>query len=157
MRRGTWSAPVQVLRASSGQDRGAQAREAAAAGQAALIEPEREFIICALDLVSGLAEGLGAGLEALVGRSLLRPLLVQCCQDPSADVRQSAFALVGDLSKACQPHLAPIAGDLIALGVASLQPAMIRQVCAASRRLRCTTISVQLPAWRRKRRWCLRS
>ena len=59
---------------------------------------------------------------------MLRPLLVQCCQDPSADVRQSAFALVGDLSKACQPHLAPIAGDLIALGVASLQPAMIRQV-----------------------------
>ena len=125
------------LRSDIGQGRGAQAREAAAAGQAALIEPEREFIICALDLVSGLAEGLGAGLEALVGRSMLRPLLVQCCQDPSADVRQSAFALVGDLSKACQPHLAPIAGDLIALGVASLQPAMIRQVRAAGRHHRC--------------------
>jgi len=58
-----------------------------AAGQAAPFEPEREFIICALDLVSGLAEGLGPGMEALVARSLLRPLLLQCCQARAAQPR----------------------------------------------------------------------
>ncbi len=56
------------------------ARGAAANGQAPQIEPEREFIICSLDLISGLAEGLGPAIEALVARSNLRNMLVQCCQ-----------------------------------------------------------------------------
>jgi len=50
-----------------------------------------------------------------------------CLQDESPDVRQSAFALVGDLAKLCAPHLAPVAGDLIRLGMAQLEPAAIRQ------------------------------
>lgn len=28
-------------------------------------------------------------------------------QDPDADIRQSGFALVGDLAKACAPHIKP--------------------------------------------------
>ncbi|CAL8464616.1 g4151 [Coccomyxa elongata] len=103
------------------------ARGAAANGQAPQIEPEREFIICSLDLISGLAEGLGPAIEALVARSNLRNMLVQCCQDVSADVRQSAFALVGDLAKVAASHFAPSIGDLLALGIANLQPAMLRQ------------------------------
>jgi len=73
---------------------------------------------------------LHAGLPAAPPQRLqtLNPTAsVRAAQDPSADVRQSAFALVGDLSKVCHAHLAPIAGDLVALGTASLQPAMIRQ------------------------------
>ena len=57
-----------------------RARDAVAAGQAPPLEPEREFIICSLDLISGLAEGLGPGLERLVSSSQLRPILLQCCQ-----------------------------------------------------------------------------
>ncbi len=57
-----------------------QARSAAANGQASAIEPEREFIICSLDLISGLAEGMGPAMEALVAHSTLRNMLVQCCQ-----------------------------------------------------------------------------
>jgi len=75
------------------------------------------------------AEGLlhaGPGSAALAPADP-QPYHVHAAQDPSADVRQSAFALVGDLSKVCHAHLAPIAGDLVALGTASLQPAMIRQ------------------------------
>ena len=30
---------------------------------------DREFIVCSLDLLSGLAEGLGAGIESLVSSS----------------------------------------------------------------------------------------
>lgn len=34
-----------------------------------------------------------------VSRSDLRDLLLQCCADEAADVRQSALALLGDLAK----------------------------------------------------------
>jgi hypothetical protein len=47
-------------------------------------------------------------------------------QDVSPDVRQSAFALVGDLARVAAPHLGPAVPDLLALGVANLQPAMLR-------------------------------
>lgn len=57
-----------------------QARGVVANGQAPPIESEREFIICSLDLISGLAEGLGPAIEALVARSNLRNMLLQCCQ-----------------------------------------------------------------------------
>lgn len=56
------------------------ARGAVANGQLPQIEPEREFIICSLDLISGLAEGMGRGIESFVGASNLRQMLVQCCQ-----------------------------------------------------------------------------
>ncbi|OAY80367.1 Transportin-1, partial [Ananas comosus] len=60
---------------------------------------EKEFIVCSLDLLSGLAEGLGSGIESLVAQSNLRDLLLQCCMDDAADIRQSALALLGDLAK----------------------------------------------------------
>ena len=49
-------------------------------GQHPPIEPEKEFVICSLDLISGLAESLGPAMEALVDRSNLRAILIQCCQ-----------------------------------------------------------------------------
>ncbi|CAN6438973.1 unnamed protein product [Victoria cruziana] len=71
------------------------------------VQYDKEFIVCSLDLLSGLVEGLGSGVESLVAQSNLRDLLLQCCADVAADVRQSAFALLGDLSKVCPAHLHP--------------------------------------------------
>ena len=34
-----------------------------------------------------------------VSQSILRDLLLQCCLDDSPDVKQSAFALLGDLAR----------------------------------------------------------
>lgn len=68
-----------------------------------------------------MAEGLGSSIESLVGQSHLRELLPQCCQDPSADVRQSAFALVGDLSRVCAPHLQPVLKQLLALAIQNME------------------------------------
>ena len=48
-------------------------------------------------------------------------------QDDSPDVRQSAFALAGDLAKVCKTHLTPVSGNIFRLGIAQLQPAAIRQ------------------------------
>ncbi|KAL0043428.1 hypothetical protein WJX79_004487 [Trebouxia sp. C0005] len=94
---------------------------AAAAGQPIEAEPEREFIICSLDVIAGMAEGLGSSIESLVGQSHLRELLLQCCQDPFPDVRQSAFALLGDLSRVCAPHLQPIMKRLLALAIQNME------------------------------------
>lgn len=39
--------------------------------------PEKEFMVCALDLLSGMSEGLGQGFETLLASSNLLPLLLQ--------------------------------------------------------------------------------
>ncbi|KAG0595374.1 hypothetical protein M758_UG161200 [Ceratodon purpureus] len=67
--------------------------------QRAGVNYDKEFIVCSLDLLSVLAEGLGSSIEKLVSRSDLRDLLLQCCADEAPDVRQSALALLGDLVK----------------------------------------------------------
>uniref|UniRef100_A0AAY5KTB8 Importin N-terminal domain-containing protein n=1 Tax=Esox lucius TaxID=8010 RepID=A0AAY5KTB8_ESOLU len=67
--------------------------------------PDKDFMIVALDLLSGLAEGLGAHVDQLVARSNVMTLLFQCMQDTMPEVRQSSFALLGDLTKACFPHI----------------------------------------------------
>jgi len=101
-------------------------------------------MIVALDLLSGLAEGLGGTIEQLVARSNILTLMYQCMQvkscqivlqdklfnptcptngllfSPSAqdkmpEVRQSSFALLGDLTKACFQHVKPCIGMFCAV------------------------------------------
>lgn len=97
-------------------------------------------MIVALDLLSGLAEGLGNTIEQLVARSNILTLMYQCMQvkscqkchlsdklikfacivhllysslsvqDKMPEVRQSSFALLGDLTKACFQHVKPCIG-----------------------------------------------
>ncbi|KAG2466455.1 TNPO1 protein, partial [Polypterus senegalus] len=67
--------------------------------------PDKDFMIVALDLLSGLAEGLGGNIEQLVARSNILTLMYQCMQDKMPEVRQSSFALLGDLTKACFQHV----------------------------------------------------
>ncbi|CAB1119753.1 unnamed protein product [Ectocarpus sp. CCAP 1310/34] len=67
--------------------------------------PEKEFMVCALDLLSGMSEGLGGSFGSLLASSNLLQLLLQCCGDESVEVRQSAFAVVGELAKSCMSHL----------------------------------------------------
>lgn len=69
--------------------------------------PDKDFMIVALDLLSGLAEGLDGHMERLVMNSNVMQLLYQCMQDVMPEVRQSSFALLGDLTKACFQHVLP--------------------------------------------------
>lgn len=69
--------------------------------------PDKDFMVVSLDLLSGLAEGLQEHMEQLVNGSNLIELLIQCMQDPTSEVRQSSFALLGDLTKACFSPLLP--------------------------------------------------
>ena len=45
--------------------------------------PDKDFMMVALDLLSGLAEGLGGHVEQLVARSNIMTLLFQCMQVPN--------------------------------------------------------------------------
>merc|ERR1719376_1008721 len=90
--------------------------------------PDKDFMIVALDLLSGLAEGLEGHIEALVANSNILKLLFQCMQDPMPEVRQSSFALLGDLTKACFQHVRPFISDFMPILGANLNPEFI-SVC----------------------------
>ncbi|KAB5553948.1 hypothetical protein PHYPO_G00044520 [Pangasianodon hypophthalmus] len=90
--------------------------------------PDKDFMIVALDLLSGLAEGLGGHVERLVARSNIMTLLFQCMQDTMPEVRQSSFALLGDLTKACFLHVKPCISEFMPILGLNLNPEFI-SVC----------------------------
>ncbi|XP_061872605.1 transportin-1-like isoform X4 [Colius striatus] len=90
--------------------------------------PDKDFMIVALDLLSGLAEGLGGSIEQLVARSNILTLMYQCMQDKMPEVRQSSFALLGDLTKACFQHVKPCIADFMPILGTNLNPELI-SVC----------------------------
>jgi len=84
-----------------------------------LEEPDKSFLVVALDLLSGLTQGLGMTLEPFINSKQpnLLSLLTVCLKHPQAPVRQSAYALVGDLAMGCfallRPHMSAIMAELI--------------------------------------------
>jgi len=74
--------------------------------------PNKDFMIAALDLLSGLAEAIKESITELVATSNILDLTLQCMVDSLPEVRQSSFALLGDLTKACfslvRPHIPQI-------------------------------------------------
>eukprot|EP00993_Chasmostoma_nieuportense_P000054 NODE_104_length_3154_cov_167.802775_g97_i0.p1 GENE.NODE_104_length_3154_cov_167.802775_g97_i0~~NODE_104_length_3154_cov_167.802775_g97_i0.p1 ORF type:complete len:897 (-),score=211.37 NODE_104_length_3154_cov_167.802775_g97_i0:408-3098(-) len=94
----------------------------------ALETPDREFVVCALDMLSGLADALEGGLEMFVANSNLLNMVGETMKDEGPDVRQSSFAFVGDLAKTCMNHLKPILPHYMPLLVANLNPAPV-SVC----------------------------
>ncbi|KAG4304337.1 hypothetical protein PORY_002312 [Pneumocystis oryctolagi] len=81
--------------------------------------PDKNFLVTSLDLLSGLVEGLGLNFEYLIMQA--EPPLVQllsiCITDSSPEVRQSSYALLGDLSIFCfqhiKPYITPLMSELI--------------------------------------------
>lgn len=72
--------------------------------------PEKDFLITALDLLSGLVQGLGPDVSTLIAQNQppLMQLLLLCFADPIAEVRQSAYALLGDLVINCFEDVKPL-------------------------------------------------
>jgi transportin-1 len=65
---------------------------------------------------------LGSNISSLVERENLLSLLERCAQDPMAEVRQSSFALLGDLTKACFRHVRPHLHVFLPLLTQNLDP-----------------------------------
>ncbi|KER25381.1 hypothetical protein T265_07181 [Opisthorchis viverrini] len=82
--------------------------------------PDKDFMVISLDLLSGLLEGLGIQMQPLVADSPLVKLLFEAAQDPQPDVRQSSFALLGDLTKACFAHIRPQIGQFMSVLASNL-------------------------------------
>jgi len=84
-----------------------------------LDEPDKAFLVVALDLLSGLTQGLGMSLEPFITHTQphLLQILTVCLKHPQAPVRQSAYALVGDMAMSCfvilRPHMPEIMSELI--------------------------------------------
>uniref|UniRef100_A0A182MHE7 Transportin-1 n=1 Tax=Anopheles culicifacies TaxID=139723 RepID=A0A182MHE7_9DIPT len=91
-------------------------------------QPDKDFMVVALDLLSGVAEGLDCYIESLVSSSNIMHLLYQCMQDSMPEVRQSSFALLGDLTKACFQHVHPHIADFLPILAHNLNPEYI-SVC----------------------------
>mmetsp|Transcript_74295 Transcript_74295/g.124000 ORF Transcript_74295/g.124000 Transcript_74295/m.124000 type:complete len:895 (+) Transcript_74295:39-2723(+) len=89
---------------------------------------DKEFVVCALDLISGMTEGMGESFQGLVAASALPQLLLLCMRDETPDVRQSAFALVGDLAKACYHSLLPVLAEYLPVLTEHLNPDFV-SVC----------------------------
>lgn len=77
--------------------------------------PEKDFVITGLDLVDGLIQGLGGHASQLVARSdpPLVEMILMCLQDQVAEVRQSAFALLGDMAMYTYDQVHPYFGRLM--------------------------------------------
>jgi transportin-1 len=92
-----------------------------------------DVVTCALDLISGLCEGLGTSIEPLVAQAPVRDIVLAVCVDPAPGVRRSAFALLGDLSRSCPNQVTPSLQQFMELIIAQLQPqnviAMNMSVC----------------------------
>ncbi|KFO54081.1 Transportin-2, partial [Corvus brachyrhynchos] len=71
---------------------------------------------------------LGGPVEQLVARSNIMTLLFQCMQDTMPEVRQSSFALLGDLTKACFVHVKPCIAEFMPILGTNLNPEFI-SVC----------------------------
>ncbi|KAJ4700596.1 transportin 1 [Melia azedarach] len=84
------------------------------------VQYDKEFIVCTLDMLSGLVEGLGGRIESLFSPSNLRDLLLQSCIDDAPDVRQSAFALLGDLARVCPGYLRPKISEFLSIAAKQL-------------------------------------
>ncbi|KAI8968919.1 armadillo-type protein [Mycotypha africana] len=77
--------------------------------------PNVEFLIAALDLLSGIVQGLGSEINPLIAQTdpPLLPLLITCIHDPVPEVLQSTFALIGDIASASLSLLLPFIHGIV--------------------------------------------
>jgi hypothetical protein len=72
--------------------------------------PDKDFVVTALDLLSAVIQAVSAAESTPLVQATQPPffdLLSFCMEDPTADVRQSAYAVLGDCAIALYPALDP--------------------------------------------------
>ena len=89
----------------------------------AIDKPSKDFLVTSLDLLSAVIQALHhrkSGELVLNSQPRFFDLLLFCMEDPSNDVRQSSYALLGDCAVNIFDHLQPFLPALI--------PVLIRQL-----------------------------
>ncbi|RKF62251.1 Importin subunit beta-2 [Erysiphe neolycopersici] len=88
-----------------------------------LDEPDKDFLVTSLDLLSAIIQALDAQQSSSLISASQPPifdLLKYCMQDPANDVRQSSYALLGDCAKYVFPQLRPCLDKLLPILVQQL-------------------------------------
>lgn len=75
------------------------------------------FLTSSLDVISSVITSLQGNAQPLIESSNLISVMTSCMQDNDTEVRQSAFALLGDISQHCFPVVANFSKQYIALCV----------------------------------------
>lgn len=87
--------------------------------------PDDSFVVVALDLLSGLSQGLGPHFSQLVVSNTemqLVPLLGACITSQSGPIRQSAYALLGDMAISTFDLLRPTIPQLMPELISQIEP-----------------------------------
>lgn len=92
-----------------------------------IAEEEADPIICAVDLLDGLCEGMGSNFAALVASSSrygqhFTSVLHVLCKYKVAGVRMSALALLGDLARNSPSLIEPALPQLLQEAISNLEP-----------------------------------
>ena len=97
------------------------AEYASASGQP-VEKPDKDFLVTSLDLLSAIVQALKIQSGSLLDESQPRffDLLIFCMGDPRNDVRQSAYALLGDCAVHTFPKLQPF--------LPAVLPVLVRQL-----------------------------
>lgn len=81
-----------------------------------------EFVVCALDLISGMLEGLRESSPGLVTDSNILNLLLMSIKHEVLDVRQSAMGVIGDMAKYTPEMLIPGLGEILPVLIKNIDP-----------------------------------
>ncbi|KAI9498718.1 armadillo-type protein [Zychaea mexicana] len=86
--------------------------------------PDKDFMIVALDLLSGIIQALNTDAEPLVAGTSpnIVQLLSLCIQDEVAEVRQSAYAVLGDLAISCFEQIRAVVPQFMPHIVSQIEP-----------------------------------
>lgn len=94
-------------------------------GQTTAGEYDKEFIVCALDLLCVLVRYQGPTIEHLLAAGTIREMLLVLCADDAADIRQSAFELLGDMAKSYAVHLSASTREFFQLALQNLSTQVV--------------------------------
>ena len=83
--------------------------------------PEHEFIVTSADMLTGLFEALGSSLQPLVdsNQPAFMNCVLACLTDETPDVRQSGFALLGEVSRSCPGYAQTNLGVIFPAAIAN--------------------------------------
>jgi len=90
--------------------------------------PDHNFLIISVDLLSGVVEALGKGVESLIVGSNFVLLLLEVCKSKNTDYKQSVFALVGEIARSYPECLIPVLNQMVPLLIEGMDP-QFQQAC----------------------------
>jgi transportin-1 len=85
--------------------------------------PDKDFLVCSLDLLSAMIQALNPpeSAQLVAGTSSFFELLAMCMKDSNNDVRQSAYALLGDCAIYVFDQLQPCLPAVLEILIAQLE------------------------------------